>query len=252
MQPADTDLSDKVLLITGAARRVGAVIATHCHALGMRIAVHAHHSTSEQATLVAKFNAERRDSAIALQGDLNQAGVHTSLVAHTLQQWGRLDALINNASSFYPTPIGSIEWSQFEDLIGSNLRAPLFLAQAAATALAAHAGVIINIIDIHGQKPLKDYPVYSAAKAGLWMLTLSLARELGPTIRVNGIAPGPVLWPEASMDMARQHDIISRTALKRAGSPTDIAKAVIFMLRDAPYITGQILAVDGGRSAAGV
>jgi pteridine reductase len=252
MQPADTDLSDKVLLITGAARRVGAVIATHCHALGMRIAVHAHHSTREQEALVAKFNAERRDSAIALHGNLNQAGIHAALVAQTLQQWGRLDALINNASSFYPTPMGSIEWSQFEDLIGSNLRAPLFLAQAAASALSAHAGVIINIIDIHAQKPLKDYPVYSAAKAGLWMLTLSLARELGPTIRVNGIAPGPVLWPESAMDAARQQDIINRTALKRAGSPTDIAKAVIFMLRDAPYITGQILAVDGGRSAAGV
>lgn len=244
-------MNDKVLLITGAARRVGAVIARHCHAIGMRIAVHAHTSTAEQQSLVAQFNSVRPNSAVALHGDLNDPHTHVELIAATVEQFGRLDALINNASTFYPTPVGSIKWQQFEDLVGSNLRAPLFLAQAATPHLSEHHGVIINMIDIHGQRPLKNHPVYSAAKAGLWMLTLSLARELGPTVRVNGIAPGPVMWPENPMDAARQQDIVNRTALKRAGGPEDIAKAVLFMLRDAPYITGQILAVDGGRSAAG-
>jgi pteridine reductase len=156
--------------------------------------------------------------------------------------------LINNASSFYPTPVGSITGPQWDDLIGSNLKAPLFLSQAAAPSLKARRGLIINMVDIHGLRPLKEHPVYCAAKAGLVMLTKSLARELGPEIRVNAIAPGPVLWPEAHMDDSVKRDIIDKTALKRPGSPQDIARTALFLAADAPYITGQIIAVDGGRS----
>jgi len=241
----------KTLLITGAARRVGAAVARHCHQHGMNVAIHAHHSVEGLHTLVAELNAQRPHSAVALVGDLNHPETPTRLIAESLATFGRLDALVNNASTFYPTPMGTIQWDQFDDLIGSNLRAPLFMAQAAQAALTDRQGSILNIIDIHGQKPLKNHPVYSAAKAGLWMLTLSLARELGPHIRVNGIAPGPVLWPDQALDEQRRQDIINRTALKRPGTPLDIAKTALFLLQDAPYITGQIIAVDGGRSAAG-
>jgi pteridine reductase len=241
----------KTLLITGAARRVGASIARFCHQHGFRVAIHAHHSVAGLHQLVQELNDQRPQSAHALVGDLNDPATPTALVQQTLEVFGQLDALVNNASSFYPTPLGSIRWEQFEDLIGSNLRAPLFLAQAAQAALTESSGAIINIIDIHGQRPLKNHPVYSSAKAGLWMLTMSLARELAPHIRVNGIAPGPVLWPEHPIDDHRQQDIVNRTALKRPGSPLDIAKTALFLLNDAPYITGQIIAVDGGRSAGG-
>ncbi len=170
------------------------------------------------------------------------------LVKAVLDHFGRLDVLINNASSFYPTPVGDITPAQFEDLIGTNLRAPLFLSQAAAPALRATQGLIINMADIHGQRPLKGHAVYSAAKAGLVMLTKSLARELGPEIRVNAIAPGPVMWPEHPMDDALKAEIIGKTALKRSGTPDDIARTVLFLATGAPYVTGQVLAVDGGRS----
>ncbi len=162
-----------------------------------------------------------------------------------------MDALINNASTFYPTPVGEITPRAFDDLIGTNLRAPLFLSQAAAPELRKRRGLILNLIDIHAFRPLKSHPTYCAAKAGLVMLTQSLARELGPDIRVNGIAPGPVLWPDAALDPTQQDKIIDRTALKRIGSPLDIAKAALFFLADAPYVTGQILPVDGGRSISG-
>jgi pteridine reductase len=170
------------------------------------------------------------------------------LIAAAVTEFGRLDILINNASSFYPTPMGQITVAQWDDLIGTNLKAPLFIAQAAAPRLRAQRGLIINMVDIHAVRPLKDHPVYCAAKAGLAMLTRSLARELGPEIRVNGIAPGPVLWPEGDMDEALKSEIIDKTALKRTGSPQDIARTALFLARDAPYITGQIIAVDGGRS----
>ena len=171
-----------------------------------------------------------------------------NLVAAAVRAFGGLDVLINNASSFYPTPIGKITRAQWNDLIGTNLQAPLFLAQAAVPSLAERRGLILNIVDIHGLRPLKGYPVYSVAKAGLAMLTRSLARELGPEIRVNGIAPGPVLWPEHDMDEALKREIIGKTALKRHGSPEDVARTALFLAKDAPYITGQIIAVDGGRS----
>jgi pteridine reductase len=170
------------------------------------------------------------------------------LVAAALQTFGSLDVLINNASSFYPTPVGQITFAQWDDLMGSNLKAPLFLSQAAAASLRARRGLIINMVDIHALRPLKSHPVYSAAKAGLAMLTRALARELGPEIRVNGIAPGPVLWPEGEMDESLKQEIVDKTALKRHGTPLDIARTALFLARDAPYITGQIIAVDGGRS----
>ena len=164
-----------------------------------------------------------------------------------LARFGRLDVLVNNASTFYPTPVGSITLQQFDDLIGTNLRAPLFLSQAAAPALRESRGLIINMVDIHGRRPLKAHPVYSSAKAGLVMLTKSLARELGPEIRVNGIAPGPVLWPERDLDAALKEEIVAKTALKRSGSPEDIARTAYFFAAEAPYVTGQVIAVDGGR-----
>jgi pteridine reductase len=170
------------------------------------------------------------------------------LVGAALREFGRLDILINNASTFYPTQIGEITFAHWDDLMGSNLKAPLFLAQAAAPSLRKQSGLIINIVDIHGLRPLKRHPVYSIAKAGLTMLTRSLARELGPQVRVNGIAPGPVLWPEHGMDEALKREIIAKTALKRYGTPQDIARTALFLAKDAPYITGQIIAVDGGRS----
>jgi pteridine reductase len=179
---------------------------------------------------------------------LSTADAPEKLVAATLLEFGRLDILVNNASSFFPTPIGQITVPQWDDLMGSNLKAPLFLSQAAAPSLRARHGLIINMIDIHGLRPLKAHPVYSSAKAGLAMLTRALARELGPEIRVNGIAPGPVLWPEVDMEAELKREIIDKTALKRHGTPQDIARTALFLAKDAPYITGQIIAVDGGRS----
>jgi pteridine reductase len=168
-----------------------------------------------------------------------------------LRAFGRLDVLVNNASTFYPTPVGTITADQFDDLIGSNLRAPLFLTQAAAPELATRKGLVLNIADIHGLRPLRRHSVYSAAKAALVMLTRALARELGPAIRVNAIAPGPVLWPENDVDNELRERIVSRTALKRAGTPEDVAKAALFFAKDAPFVTGEVLAVDGGRLAGG-
>jgi pteridine reductase len=241
-------LAGLCVLITGAARRLGAVTARRLHAAGAAIVVHHHTSTTEAQELVAQFNAVRAGSGLALAADIADLDSLPRLVETAVAHYGRLDVLVNNASSFYPTPVGTITGAQFDDLIGTNLRAPLFLSQAAAPALRATRGLILNMVDIHGQRPLKGHPVYSAAKAGLVMLTRSLARELGPEIRVNGIAPGPVLWAEQGMDEALKAEIISKTALQRVGTPDDIARAAYFFVAEAPYITGQVLAVDGGRS----
>ena len=248
MTNAPLPLAGRCILITGAARRLGAVTARHLHAAGAAIAVHHHTSVAEATELVARFNAVRAGSAVAVAADIADVSSLPRLVETTLENFGRLDVLINNASSFYATAVGSITVDQFDDLIATNLRAPLFLAQAAAPALRATQGLILNIADIHGQRPLKHHSVYSSAKAGLLMLTRALARELGPEVRVNAIAPGPVLWPEQGMDATLQAEIIGKTALKRAGSPEDIARAAYFFVADAPYVTGQVLAVDGGRS----
>ena len=248
---SDQDLDGKVVLITGAARRLGATMARHLHAAGASILIHHHASHDEATQLALELNTRRRDSAATHQANLLAPETPPSLIADTLARFGRLDVLINNASTFYPTPVGAITLAAFDDLIGTNLRAPLFLSQAAAPELRRTNGLILNMIDIHAFRPLRNHPVYCAAKAGLVMLTQSLARELGPEVRVNGIAPGPVMWPEAGMDEALKSQIIGRTALKRLGSPAAIAKAALFLIRDADYITGQILPVDGGRTVGG-
>jgi pteridine reductase len=242
-------LQGKVVLITGGARRVGAAIVRQLHAAGANLAIHYRSSSDEATALCSELNVIRSNSAITLAADLLQTGQLASLVDAALAAFGRLDVLINNASSFYPTPIGEITTKQWDDLIGTNLRAPMFLSQAAAPALAASEGLILNIVDIHGLRPLKQHPVYSCAKAGLIMLTQSLARELAPRVRVNAIAPGPVLFPESGLTPEAKQMIIDKTLLKRRGSPDDIAKAALFFVQDAPYVTGQILSVDGGRSA---
>jgi len=242
------DLKHQVVLITGGARRVGAEIARALHGAGASVLIHYRSSEAAAVALAEEFNRARPRSAAVRAANLLTAEAPEQLVAAALENFGRLDILINNASSFYRTPVGTITMAQWEDLIGSNLRAPLFLSQAAAPSLAVQRGLIINLVDIHGLRPLKGHPVYSAAKAGLAMLTRSLARELGPAVRVNGIAPGPVLWPEHDIDEALKREIIGKTALKRHGSPVDIARTALFLAKDAPYITGQIIAVDGGRS----
>jgi len=249
MPPMPLRLQDKTVLITGAARRVGAAMARLMHAEGAHLVLHYGRSAQAAQALAAELNAARANSAIILQADLLDGDSLPLLVDNAVARYGRLDALVNNASSFYATPIGPIGARDWDDLIGTNLKAPLFLAQAAAPHLAATGGAIVNITDIHAERPLKQYPLYSAAKAGLAGLTRALALELGPRVRVNGIAPGPILWPEdGAFDAAAQADVIARTALKRCGDPSDIARAALFLLADAPYITGQILAVDGGRS----
>lgn len=215
----------------------------------MNVVVHFLKSSEDAERLVAKLNDQRADSALSIQGDLRNAAALDTLVENVTAATGRLDVLVNNASSFYPTPLGSITEEHWNDLVGSNLKAPLFLCQSALPHLKETQGVIINIVDVHSQRPLRNHPVYGAAKAGLAMLTRSLARDLGPDIRVNGVSPGAILWPESGMPESIQQNIIGKTALKRAGEPGDIAAAVLFLVRDAPYVTGQILAVDGGRSA---
>ena len=241
-------LLDQVVMITGGARRVGAEIARTLHGAGANLLIHYRNSAVAAQALAEELNGKRTGSAAVAKADLLDHAAPDSLVAAALREFGRLDVLINNASTFYPTEVGKVTPAQWDELLGSNLRAPFFLAQAAAPSLKARQGLIVNIVDIHALRPLKRHPVYSIAKAGLAMLTRSLARELGPEVRVNGIAPGPVLWPEQPMDEELQREIIGKTALKRHGNPADIARTALFLAKDAPYITGQIIAVDGGRS----
>ena len=237
-----------VALITGAAKRIGAVIAETLHQAGYQIVIHYHQSHSQAQELVQQLNQARSNSAALFAADLNQFSALTKLVQQAEQVWGRLDVLINNASSFYPTPVGETTEEQWQDLMGSNLKAPYFLAQAAAPHLALHQGCIINIADIHGQRPLKNYPVYSIAKAGLIMLTQALARELAPAIRVNAIAPGITLLSEQktlSPDVIEQ--LKDRTLLKHFAQPADLAQAILFLIQQSA-ITGQTLNIDSGRS----
>ena len=241
-------LSGKVALITGAARRIGATIASRLHAEGVNVAIHYRGSAKEADALVAALNALRADSAAAFQADLNDIAALPALVAAVANWRGRIDVLVNNASSFYPTPPGEITAADWDDLVGSNLKAPLFLSQAALGELRKSRGVIINMIDIHAQRPLKNHTVYGPAKAGLAMLTRSLAKDLAPDIRVNGIAPGAILWPEDEMTDATKQSILDQVPLGRPGDPEDIAGCVLYLVRDAAYVTGQIIAVDGGRS----
>lgn len=241
----------KVVLITGGARRVGAAISRRLHAAGASLMLHYRASAGEARLLQAELNGVRAGSVALIQADLLDVGKLASLVDQTLATFGRLDGLVNNASSFFPTPVGDITPAAWEDLIGTNLRAPLFLSQAAAPALKRTQGAIVNITDIHAERPLKGYVVYTAAKAGLAGLTRSLARELAPDVRVNAVAPGPILWPDdGQFDELSRQRIVSHTPLRREGSPDDIARAVHFLLADAPYVTGETIAVDGGRHMA--
>lgn len=245
--PKDS-LEGKVVLITGAARRIGAAIASTLHADGARVAIHYRNSAADAQSLCAELNSIREDSSIALQADLIADDGPVQLVADVVAWSGRLDVLINNASSFYPTPLGNISKEDWADLVGSNLQAPLFLSQAAAPCLRDAAGSIVNIVDIHARRPLRDHHVYGAAKAGLAMLTRSLAKELAPAVRVNGVAPGAIMWPEDGMTEAVKKSIVDQIPLGRSGTPLDIANAVVFLARDATFITGQIIPIDGGRS----
>jgi len=245
-------LAGQVVLVTGGARRLGAAIARLLHAEGACILIHHRASRADASALAAELNAARRGSAATHAADLMDIAALPGVVESAIGAFGRLDVLVNNASTFYPTPLGEITPQAFDDLVGTNLRAPLFLAQAAAPELRLRHGLVLNMIDIHALRPLKRHPVYCAAKAGLLMVTQSLARELGPHVRVNGIAPGPVLWPEGAMDAALQARILDRTALKRIGTPADVARAALYLVRDAPYVTGQVLTVDGGRTVGGL
>ncbi|MGH8231557.1 MAG: pteridine reductase [Steroidobacteraceae bacterium] len=248
MGPPHPDLSGRTALVTGAARRVGAGIVRALHAAGGNVLIHCHRSVAEAQSLAAELESARANSTAVLVCDLLQDAALPDLIEQARQRFGALHLLVNNASSFYPTPLGSISAAQWNDLIGTNLRAPLLLVQAAVPELRRTGGSIINIVDIHGLRPLRNHLVYSVAKAGLIMLTRALARELAPEVRVNAIAPGPVLWPEAPMPEEQKQDILRHTPLQRRGSPDDIARAVLFFAADAPFVTGQILAVDGGRS----
>jgi pteridine reductase len=243
-------LTDKVVLVTGGARRVGAAICRRLHGAGARIALHYGRSAADARALAEELNGVRAGSVALVQADLLDTGALPAIVESAVREFGRLDALVNNASSFFATPVGAITERAWDDLMGTNLKAPLFLAQAAAPHLRATRGSIVNIVDIHAEIPLKSYVVYVAAKGGLAALTRQLARELGPEVRVNGVAPGAILWPESGewQDEESRRRILERSVLKRMGEPDDIARAVAFLVADAPYVTGQILAVDGGRS----
>jgi len=241
-------LDGRWALVTGAAKRIGAVIANTLHAAGANVAIHYHRSGAEAEQLAGELNIRRANSAFTVSADVRDIAALEQMAKAVLRRTGRLDVLINNASNFYPTPLGTVTDEQWHDLVGSNLKAPLFLSQAVLPALRAARGVIVNIVDVHSQRPLRDHPVYGAAKAGLAMLTRSLAKDLGPHIRVNGVSPGAILWPDEGMSDELRTAIIRQTALKRSGEPQDIAAAVLFLVRDAPYVTGQIIAVDGGRS----
>ena len=244
-----------VVLVTGAARRVGAEIARALHGAGALVAIHYRSSAAEAERLAAELNAARPDeggeSAASFAADLLDIAALPGLVEAVVQRFGRLDALVNNASSFYATKVGAIDTAAWDDLIGSNLKAPLFLSQAAAPQLEQSGGCIVNITDIHAERPLRGYPLYCAAKAGLLGLSRALALELGPGVRVNAVAPGPIEWPQNQHDFppGERAAIIEHTLLKRVGSPADIARTVKFLVFDAPYVTGQVINVDGGRTA---
>jgi pteridine reductase len=241
----------RIVLITGGAKRLGAAICRRLHGAGANLMLHYRASAGEARLLQAELNHVRADSVALIQADLLDLNKLPAMIEQTLQTFGHLDGLVNNASSFLPTPVGGITPELWDELIGTNLRAPLFLAQAAAPALRKTQGSIVNIADIHAERPLKNFVVYSIAKAGLVGMTRSLARELAPEVRVNAVAPGPILWPDdASFDELSRQRIISHTPLKREGEPDDIAKAVHFLLADADYVTGETISVDGGRHVA--
>ena len=241
-------LEGRIALVTGAARRVGAEIAAQLHAAGADVGVHYRTSGEDATHLVAHLNGLRPDSATAFQADLLDTASLPELIAAVVDWRGGLDILVNNASTFYPTPLGEITEADWDDLVGSNFKAPLFLSQAAAASLRERRGSIVNIVDIHAQRPLRHHLVYGPAKAGLAMVTRALAKELAPEVRVNGVSPGAILWPESDMSETAKASILEQVPLARPGDPADIAGCVLYLVRDATYVTGQIVAVDGGRS----
>ena len=242
--------NDKVALITGAAKRIGKQTAIELHQAGYNVIIHYNSSLAPAQALVDQLNELRSNSAKLLQADITDIEQVKSLGEQAPKLFGRLDVLVNNASSFYPTPVGEVTIEQWNDLMSTNLKAPFFLIQTLQKELTRCNGVVINMVDIHADRPLLEYPVYCMAKAGLVMLTKSLSRELAPKIRVNGIAPGAILWHENELTEQDKQQVLEQISLKRLGSPEDIAKAILF-LTEAKYITGQILAVDGGRSING-
>ncbi|WP_295967971.1 pteridine reductase [uncultured Xanthomonas sp.] len=237
----------KVALITGSARRIGAGIARRLHAAGYAVALHAHTSQAELQALAQELESLRAGSTLTLQADLRDTAQLPDLVTQCVAHFGRLDALVNNASNFYPTPLHEATPAQWDDLFAVNARAPLFLAQAAAAQLRQHGGAIVNLTDLHAEQPLRAHPLYSAAKAALAMLTRSLALELAPQVRVNAIAPGAILWPDTGKDAASQQALLARTPLARTGQVEEIADTVRWLLDDASFVTGQTVRVDGGR-----
>ncbi len=240
-------MTRKTVLITGAAQRIGAAIARDLHGYGMDVIIHHNKSLESASLLKDELNASRSDSALTLQADLMEKDSYTEVIDQAYGFKKRLDVLINNASTFFPTPMGQISLDQWQNLVGVNMQAPLFLSQQASPYLAENQGCIINMTDIHGQRPLENHSIYSAAKAGLTMLTQALAKDLGPAVRVNAISPGAILWPE-DMQVDKQEDILSQTVLKKLGAVNDITKAVRYLIDDADYTTGQILTIDGGRT----
>ena len=236
-----------VALITGAARRIGATIARRLHAAGYDLALHFRHSRTELDALIAELERERAASTLALHAELDDTAQLAPMIAKAHERFGRLDALVNNASAFYATPVDTATPAQWDELFGANARAPFFLAQAAAPHLAERNGAIVNIVDIYAERPLPGYGIYCMSKAALAMMTQALARDLAPAVRVNGVAPGAILWPDSGKSYADQQQLIERTPLKRTGTPDDIAATVLWLLRDAPFVTGEIVRVDGGR-----
>lgn len=246
----ESAMQGKVVLVTGGAKRVGAAICRRLHAAGAQLAVHYRNSAQQALALQNELNELRPESALAFRADLLDPDALPELVRDIVARFGRLDALVNNASSFYATPLAEVDEQQWHDLLGTNLRAPLFLAQAAAPELRRRHGCIVNIADIHAERPMRGHLLYSVAKAGLTALTRALAQEMAPQVRVNAVSPGVIVWPEnaAWMDEEQRRKIVAHTLLKREGEPDDVARAVAFLIQDAPYVTGQIIAVDGGRS----
>ncbi|GAA4880843.1 pteridine reductase [Ferrimonas pelagia] len=239
---------NKVALVTGSAKRLGAAINRELHQQGMRVLIHCRHSTTAAHALMTELNRARPDSAAVITGSLSEPTQIIAIAEQAIAHWGRIDLLINNASAFYPTPIGEIDDSHWHEIVGSNMQGPLLLSQALSRELHRHQGAIVNMVDIHAQTPLKQHTLYCMAKAALVMMTKSLALELAPDVRVNGIAPGAILWPEGEIAEQTKAQILKQVPLARMGRAQDIAQAVRFLALDAPYITGQILAVDGGRS----
>ncbi len=237
-----------VALITGGARRIGAAIARALHAGGYDIALHYRNTAGEAQALVAELLRQRSDSAFSVQAELADMDALPALVESVIARFGRLDAVINNASSFYPTAVGATTPAHWDELFASNAKGPYFLSQAAAPHLRRQRGTILNLVDLYASSPLAGHPVYCMAKAALAMMTRSLALELAPEVRVNAIAPGAILWPERGKSATARQALIDATPLARAGNAGDIAQAAVFLLRDAPFVTGQILAIDGGRS----